>query len=103
MNNKELVTRLTVVSLSISILVAVGAWVDSKYASAADVQALSDTIQDDRVERMEFMIERAERRMKYLKSIPEPALTEYQKQELMELEHEKEFLLRKLKRIEGSK
>ena len=65
---KDVVVRLTIATMTLTLIGSGVAWMNSNYASAADVQQLSTAIYNDRVERLEFAIERIERQMKYLMS-----------------------------------
>ena len=91
----------TVVGLSGVVSVgALFAVLDQRYAQASDVQLLVQTVAEERIERVEFEIESVERRLIYLYQIPEEDRSAWETQQIMEAEHEKEYLLRKLERLQ---
>ena len=61
-------------AISLSGLVGAGALftaMDARYATASDIELLIDTIQEERIERMELCIDEAERQLKYILLTPE--------------------------------
>ena len=82
-------------------LAAMFAVLDGRYATASDVEMLTQTIQMDRVDRLENCIERAENTIRYMSLIPDDERDARDEQELMDAEISKERCIRKLERIEN--
>ena len=72
---------------------------DQRYASASDVEILVQSIENDRVERLEFAIASVARRISYLLSIDNRSARD--EQQLASARYEKEYLIRTLKRLSG--
>lgn len=75
--------------------------VDARYAAAGDVTDLISSLNAARMERLEYEIKQAERRITRVELIPEEERTPWDIQDLNDAEDEKEFLLRQLARLEG--
>jgi len=88
--------------ITVATLVAVLTFMDERHATASEVQDLTNAIQSDRIERVEYHIEDAERRIKQIVVVPVAERTPYQVKDLLEAQYNKEMHLRKLKRINGT-
>ena len=93
--------RLTLV-LSVIALVGAGlAFMDSRHASASDVQEVVNQLHESRIEDHEYKIEESERRIKRILQIPEADRDRWDLQDLQDAMDRKERYLRKLDRILG--
>lgn len=92
--------KVTALTLS-SVIAAGGVFtaLDARYVSSADLDVLVQSIESDRVERLEQQISDAERTKRYLNSKPQDELTEWDRIELMQATSDKEAAIRKLERI----
>ena len=90
--------------ISTGTIIAMGAsvlfWMDSRHASAGDIDRLTEAIKQSELSRLEYRIEETERRGRRILRIPENERTQFDNDELVDLELKREFLLRELKRIE---
>ena len=82
--------------LSIGGLLAI---LDARYAAATDVQALTLSITESRIEELEFKIEDIEDRLLRRHSIPEEELEPWEIQEVIDMSNKKERYIRKLERL----
>ena len=74
-------------------------YMDTRHASATDVQDLVKVIQSDRIERAEYIIEDLERRSQNIERTPLASRSAQQSQELVEIELVKARQLRKMDRM----
>ena len=90
------VARLTAISLSMVIFGGGIAWLDGRHASASDVTRLTESIEKERLSRIEFEIEEIERMARGIKrmSVKEQASPEILAREL-ELKARRDRYLRK--------
>ena len=90
------VARLTAITLSMAIFGAGLAWLDGRHASASDVSRLTESIEKERLSRIEFEIEELERMARGIKrmSVEEQATPQVQARE-QELKARRERYLRK--------
>ena len=90
------VARLTAITLSMAIFGAGIAWLDGRHASASDVSRLTESIEKERLSRIEFEIEEIERSARGIKrmSVEEQASPEVMAREL-ELKARRDRYLRK--------
>ena len=90
------VARLTAISLSMVIFGSGIAWLDGRHASASDVTRLTESIEKERLSRIEFEIEELERMARGIKrmSVEEQATPEVMARE-SELRARRERYLRK--------
>ena len=90
------VARLTAITLSMAIFGAGIAWLDGRHASASDVTRLTESIEKERLSRIEFEIEEIERSARGIKrmSAEEQASPEMMAREL-ELKARRDRYLRK--------
>ena len=65
------VARLTAITLAMAIFGAGIAWLDGRHASASDVSRLSESIDKERIERIEFEIGELERAGQRIKRMPQ--------------------------------
>ena len=89
-------------AVSLSGIISIGGLLtllDNRYASAMDVQSLTDTIIESRIEELEFKIEDLEDRMLRKSFISEDELEPWEKQELIDLENKKERYIRRMERL----
>ena len=93
--------KLTTVVLTTTIVGVLLGYMDSRHASAMDVQKLTTAVQSSEVSRIEFQLDDVSRRYKRLIRIPEDERQQWEKEDIVDLEVRKEFLLRQLKRLEG--
>lgn len=91
--------RLTALA-SILVLGGMGlAFMDTRHASASDMAALTQEIQSDRIDAIEYQIAETERRIKRILLIPAPERSQWDAVTLTEEMDRKEYLLRKLQAI----
>ena len=76
-------------------------YMDTRHASASDVQELARIIQSDRIERSEYIIEDLERRHQNITKTAD--LNDQQRQEVVQIELLKDRELRKLDRMLGAR
>jgi len=90
------VARLTAISLSMVIFGSGVAWLDGRHASASDVSRLTESIEKERLSRIEFEIEEIERMGRSIKrmTVEEQASPEVMARE-SELKARRERYLRK--------
>jgi hypothetical protein len=62
--------RLTVIAMTLTLIGGGIAWLDSRHASASDMSQLRQSIEDERLDRIEFEIEDIERQGRALKRLP---------------------------------
>ena len=86
----------TIVGMAAAALV----WMDSRHASAGDIDKLAEAIKQSELSRLEYRIEETERRYKRIMRIPEEDRTAFDREEIIDLEGRREYLLRELKRLE---
>ena len=91
--------RITLV-LGTLALVGLGlGFMDSRHASASDVQELTQMIWDERIEDLEYKIEEVELKKRMLmRTLPEDR-PPWSNEELLELDNKKERYLRKMDRL----
>lgn len=65
-----LVTRLTIIAITISLVGGGLTWLDARHASAGDVQELKISIDKDRLQRIEYKIEDIDRSARVFKRMP---------------------------------
>ncbi len=92
-------SRLALWVAAITIFSSFMVFMDVRYALATDVQSLTNQIHLDRIERVEFKIASAERRMRKIILIPLAERTRGEIHELEEMRSQKELYLRMLKRV----
>ena len=91
--------RITLV-LGTLALVGMGlGFMDSRHASASDVQELTQMIWDERIEDLEYKIEETERRQHMIRRVPVEERPPWSNEELLELDNKKERYLRKMNRL----
>ena len=92
----SLMTRLTIIAVTISLIGGGITWLDSRHASASDVSALSMSIDKERLSRIEFEIEELERLNRAIKrmTVEEQASPQTQAR-VLELESRRARYLRK--------
>jgi hypothetical protein len=91
--------RLTALAIMLSLVGGALAAMDSRHASAMDVQQLTEMIQDDRIEELEYKIEDTEDQINRIQSVPEEDRYDGEDQYLHDLENKKERYIRKLERL----
>jgi len=92
------------ITLAIGVITLVGmglAVMDSRHASASDLQGLTQMILDDRIEDLEYKIEDVEDAIARIMREPTVDRAPWTDQELHDLENLKERYLRKLNRLLG--
>ena len=72
---------------------------DARYATAADIEALTESIQMDRIERMETCVEEAERQLRYIQIKPEADRVDSDRQLELEADSRRDRCIRKLERL----
>ena len=92
--------RMTVFTVALSILIGTLGYLDSRHASASDVQQLTEVIESAEIAQLEYLIEETQRRMKRIKRIPEGERDGWEEEDLIDLESRKEYLLREMDRLE---
>ena len=91
-----LMTRLTIIAVTVSLIGGGLTWLDSRHASASDVSALSISIDKERLSRLEFEIEELERIYKGIKRMTvEEQSTPDVESRVVELETRRARYLRK--------
>lgn len=91
--------RLTAL-ISVLVLVGMGlAFMDSRHASAMDVQQISDFLYESRIDDLEYKIQECERRIRRILLIPEEERDLWDATQLDDELNKKEHYLRKLKRL----
>lgn len=91
--------RLTAAMAVLAIVGAGLAFMDSRHASAMDVQQLTDMIYDDRIEELEYKIEDIEAMIRRISMVPIAERTIWASQELINLNNKKARYIRKLERL----
>lgn len=76
-------------------------YMDTRHASAMDVHNLTEMLKASEIARYEYLIEEASRRIKRIKRVPEADREAVDREDLIDLEARKEFLLRELDRLEN--
>ena len=90
------------ITLAIGVIALVGlglGFMDSRHASAADMQQLTEMILDDRIEELEYKIEDIEAQISHIMSAPKEDWPDWAPQQLLDLENKRERYLRKLERL----
>lgn len=104
MNLGELNAKKTLGAVGLSGVLTVGGvltFLDTRYALAMDVQQLVSSIQEERIERLEFEIADCDRRLRHLRLVPEEAQDGYHSMRVEEVEAQRELYIRKLERLTG--
>jgi hypothetical protein len=92
----QLVARLTIIAITATLIGGGLTWLDGRHASASDVSALTESIEQERLSRIEFEIEELERLARGIKRQPVDAQNAPQTQaRLLELTSRRERYLRK--------
>jgi hypothetical protein len=95
-SDNTIVARLTAITLAIAIGGSAMAWLDSRHASASDVSMLRDSIDKERLSRIEFEIDELERTVRgIMRTSAENQNTPMVKTRLMELKSRGDRYLRK--------
>ena len=90
-------------AVSLSGVISIGgllALLDNRYAAAMDVQILTETIVESRIEELEFKIEDIEDRQLRRNLIDPNQLEDWEIQEMLDMENKKERYIRKLERLQ---
>jgi hypothetical protein len=92
----QLVARLTIIAITVTLVGGGIAWLDGRHASASDVSQLSVSIDKERLDRIEFEIEELERLARGIKrmSVAEQASPQTEAR-MLELESRRDRYLRK--------
>ena len=77
------------------------AWLDSRHASAADIDDLTRLLKQSEISRIEYQIEEIDRRRRRILMIPPVERDRFDNADLEDMEARKEALLRQLERLEG--
>ena len=93
--------KLTAVVLTATILGGALTFMDSRHASAMNVQNLTLVLQASEVARLEYQLEETERRIRRIKRISEADRKPFENDDLVDLESKKEHLLRQMGRMEA--
>jgi len=94
--------RLTSIVLTASIVGGLLTFMDGRHASAMEVRDLTEVIKASEIGRLEYMIEELDRRIRRVKRIPDVDRNQFERDDLIDMEARKEFLLRDLDRLEES-
>jgi hypothetical protein len=92
----QIVARLTIIAITATLIGGGLTWLDGRHASASDVSRLTESIEKERLSRIEFEIEEIERLARSIKRMPPEAQNAPQTQaRLLELQSRRERYLRK--------
>jgi hypothetical protein len=91
--------RLTALSITLMLVGGALAFMDSRHASAMDVQQLTQMIEEDRIEQLEYKIEDVEDQINRVLAVPEEERSEGIEQYLHDLTNKKERYIRNLERL----
>jgi len=91
--------RLTFAIGMIALFGAGMTFLDTRHASASDVQEIVEAIKLDQLDRLEFEISESERRAGRITRIPEGQRTNWNKQDLEDAIIQKQRYLRRLERL----
>jgi hypothetical protein len=82
----EVLNHRITLALGVIMLVGMGlGFMDSRHASAMDVQKLTEMIEEDRIEELEYKIEDVEAAKVRILSVPEDKRTTWSDQQLIEM------------------
>lgn len=93
------VLTMSTITLAVALMGGGLAFLDSRHASAMDVQQLTEMIHDDRVEELEYKIEDIEAVRRRILLVPLVERNDWEAQELINLKNKKDRYIRKLERI----
>jgi hypothetical protein len=91
--------RLTALVAMLTLVVGALTFMDSRHASAMDVHQLTEMIEADRIEQLEYKIEDVEDQINRVLSIEEEVRPDGAEQYLHDLENKKERYIRNLERL----
>lgn len=95
--------RLTAIVLTATIVGGSLGFMDTRHASAMDVKSLTEILQASEIGRVEYMIEELDRRIRRIRRVPEVDRNQFDRDDLIDMEARKEYLLRELDRMEQDK
>ena len=77
------------------------AWLDSRHASASEIDSLTRLLKASEISRIEYQIEEIDRRVRRILMVPPVERDRYDNADLEDMRARKEALVRQLERLEG--